>query len=93
MEKLTYLLAQLNVTPLPHPNSTRTIPTILNIVWGITGAVSVLIIVLAGFRYVTSQGDPSKTAQAKDTILYASIGLAVTILAFSIVTFVVNRVG
>lgn len=56
------------------------------------GAISILIIVIAGFQYVVSGGDPQKTSRAKDTILYAVIGLVVAISAFTIVTFVLGRV-
>lgn len=58
----------------------------------LAGAISVLIIALAGFQYVISGGDPGKTAKAKDTILYAVIGLAVSAFSFTIVTFVVTRI-
>lgn len=66
--------------------------TILPIVFGIIALVSVLIIVIAGFSYVISNGDPQRTNRAKDAILYAIIGLVVAILGYTIVAFVANRV-
>lgn len=68
-----------------------TIARMLRVVFGVSGAIALLIITIAGFKYVTSQGNPQETAKAKDTILYAVIGLIVVILAFSIVTFVIGR--
>jgi len=68
------------------------IASILKIVFGIIGALAFLVIVIAGLRYITAAGDPQKTAQAKSTILYALIGLAVAITAQGIVAFVVNRI-
>ena len=62
------------------------------LVFGIMGAVALLVITIAGFKYVLSQGNPQETAKAKNTILYALIGLVVAILAFNIVKFVVGRV-
>jgi hypothetical protein len=62
----------------------------LNIVYGVTGAISVLVITIAGFRYIISRGDPNSVAQAKRAILYAVIGLLVTLSAFAITTFVVK---
>jgi multisubunit Na+/H+ antiporter MnhB subunit len=54
----------------------------------IAGAIAVLIIILAGIRYVTSTGDAARVKAAKDTLLYAIVGLAVAILAYAIVNFV-----
>lgn len=62
----------------------------LNIVFGITASIAMLIIVIAGLRYIIARGDPNATAQAKNTIIYAVIGLCVTIAAYSIVTFVLK---
>jgi predicted nucleic acid-binding Zn ribbon protein len=59
----------------------------------IIGAVSVLVIVIAGMMYVFSGGDPNNTKRAKDAIIYAVIGLVIALLAQAIVSFVINRVG
>ncbi len=55
------------------------------------GVASVIMIMVGGFKYITSSGDPSKTASAKNTILFAVIGLVVTVLSQTIVTFVLLR--
>jgi hypothetical protein len=47
-------------------------------------------IILGALRYVISAGDASKITQAKNTILYAVIGLVVALLAFAIVNFVLT---
>jgi hypothetical protein len=54
----------------------------------IVGAVSVIMLIIGGLRYVISQGDAAAVKQAKDTILYAIIGIIVAILAFAIVAFI-----
>lgn len=59
----------------------------------IIGAVSVLMIIIGGIRYVTSNGDQSAITSAKNTILYAVIGLIVAILAYAIVSFVIVNIG
>lgn len=64
---------------------------ILQVVFATMGAVAILIIAIAGLQYVLSNGDPQKTARAKDTIIYAVIGLVVAIMSFTIVTFVLGR--
>src|SRR3989344_8579918 len=61
---------------------------ILLILTGIAGALSLMFIVIAGIKFVTSGGDPKKLASATSTLTYAIIGLAVTILAFVILRIV-----
>ena len=96
--KYLIILAQI-VKPDDLPNlpkgtvNDNTFQSALQLVFGLAGAVAVLIITIAGFKYVLSQGDPQKTAQAKDTIMYALIGLAVCIFAFSIVSFIIPRIS
>ncbi len=59
-------------------------------VW-IVGAIAVFMVIIGGLKFITSGGDPAKTASAKDTILYAAIGLVVVALAQFIVRFVLNK--
>ena len=68
-----------------------TIPTILSIAFGIVGAFALLIITVSGLRYITSGGNPEKTAKAKNGIVYSLVGLVIAISAEAIVTFVVKR--
>lgn len=77
--------------PKLSANSTSPINTVLQIVFGIMGSVALLMIVLAGFKYITAQGEPDKLNKAKDTIIYAAIGLAISLSAYTIVTTVINR--
>jgi glucose uptake protein GlcU len=56
----------------------------------IIGAVAVIMIIIGGIRYTVSQGDQSQVSSAKNTILYAVIGLLVAIFAYAIVNFVVT---
>lgn len=94
MMKYLYLIAQAIKPPssLPRvsPNGVW-IQKILQVVFVLAGAIAVIIVAIAGMNYVLSSGDPQKTAKAKDTILYAVIGLAISILSFSIVTFVIGK--
>lgn len=66
--------------------------TVLPLIFMILGALSLLFVVIGGFRYVISAGDPSNTAKARETILYALIGLVVSVSAFSIVRFVLANI-
>jgi tellurite resistance protein TehA-like permease len=73
------------------PASSAEIQTVLSIVFGIIGALSVLFIVISGIRYMLSGGDPQRTARAKDGIIYALVGLALAMFAEGIVYFVVGN--
>ncbi len=63
-----------------------------NIILVIIGITAVIIIIIAGIQYVLSAGEGAKTAQAKDTIIYAVVGLVVAILAKTIVAFFINKI-
>jgi hypothetical protein len=78
--------------PFPQvPAGQNVITVILNIVFGVVGSLSLLFVVIGGFRYVVSSGDPQNTARAKNTIIYAVVGLVVTLLAAAIVNYIVGN--
>lgn len=56
----------------------------------VIGAVSVVVIVIGGLMYVLSAGDANNVKRAKDTIMYAAIGLIVALIAQTIVSFVIG---
>jgi len=64
--------------------------TIANVLLFIIGAVAVIMLILGGIRYVLSQGDAKQVESAKNTILYAVIGIIVALLAYAIVNFVIG---
>ena len=68
------------------------ITTILNSIIAVCGLVAVVFIIIGGVNYMTSSGDAGKVKKAKDTILYACIGLIICALAFAIVNWVINGV-
>ena len=68
------------------------ITSIVNIFSIIVGLISVVMIIYGGFRYVTSGGDSNNVSNAKNTIIYAIIGLVVVALAQFIVQFVLDKV-
>jgi len=95
MKDFFYTLAavsEIKIDQLPHAKS-NSIEVILNIVFGIAGGLALIFVVIGGLRYILSQGDPNATAQAKNTILYALVGLVVTVCAYAIVRFIVSSVA
>lgn len=65
---------------------------ITNTILLIVGLISVIMLVYGGLRYILSGGDSKKVTDAKNTVLYAIIGLIISLLAFAIVNFVLNSV-
>jgi uncharacterized membrane protein len=66
------------------------IKTVTNVLLFIIGAIAVIMIIIGGIKYVISNGDSSQITSAKNTILYAVIGLVVALLAYAIVGFVID---
>jgi hypothetical protein len=64
--------------------------TITNVLLFIICAISVIMLIIGGIRYVVSGGDSSAITGAKNTILYAIVGIVVAILAFAVVNFVIG---
>jgi hypothetical protein len=72
------------------PNSTWT--KIINTLIFVTGSISVLMIVIGGLRYAISGGDQGSINSAKNTILYAVVGLILSLMGYAIVNFVLSRI-
>jgi hypothetical protein len=64
--------------------------TITNVLLFVIGAISVIMLIIGGIRYVVSGGDSGAVTSAKNTILYAVIGIVVAILAYALVNFVIT---
>lgn len=63
----------------------------ISLVMMLVGVASVIMIMVGGFKYVTSSGDSANITSAKNTILYAVIGLVVALVAQSLIVFVIKR--
>lgn len=71
---------------------TAVIKSVIGIISFLVGLVAVLMIVIAGFRFVTSNGDSNTIASARNTIIYAVIGIVITVMAYAIVNFVLDNI-
>ena len=67
------------------------IKTVVQVLLFIIGAVAVIMIVIGGLKYVTSNGDSAAVTSAKNTILYSIVGLIVAMVAYAIVGFVIQQ--
>lgn len=70
----------------------RNISYLVRAAFGIAGAVAVIVIIIGGILYSAAAGDPGKIKRAKDTILYAVIGLVVVFVSFPVIQYVIGSV-
>ena len=70
-----------------------TFPAVTDLILFLVGGIAVIMIVVGGLRYVVSAGNPSAVNDAKNTILYAVIGLVIAASAYAIVGFVTGHFG
>jgi hypothetical protein len=69
------------------------IPKVINIMLFIVGILAVVMLIYGGIRYTVSGGKPESVTAAKNTIMYAIVGLVVAILGYAVVHWVVGNIG
>ena len=82
--------AQCDGCPADLFGDTGVFRQITNTILYIVGIIAVIMLIIGGIRYVISGGDSKKVTDAKNTVLYAIIGLIISFLAFAIVNFVIS---
>lgn len=75
----------------PEEKLNQLVASVVNLFSVLVGVVSVIMIIYGGFRYIISGGDSSNVTNAKNTILYAIIGLVIVAFAQFIVKFVLAK--
>lgn len=66
--------------------------TVVNVLSAVAAIMAVIMLVIAGFKYITSEGDSGKVNSARSTLTYALVGILVVALSQSLVRFVLDRV-
>lgn len=97
IQSLISLLAagvnNINGDALPQAkNLDASIPGVLRLFFFVAAMLAVIFVAIGGLKYVLSGGDPQGVAKAKNTILYALVGLLLAVFAFNIVGFVASRI-
>lgn len=95
MSMINKLLAQidsgLNDTSIPRQElGDPELQSAISFFFIIAGIIAVIMIIIGGYWYVLSGGDPQKIKKAKDTILYAVVGLVISISAWAIIEFIIG---
>lgn len=67
------------------------VKSVINILSVVVGVIAVIMVIIGGLKYVTSNGDSNQISSAKNTIIYALIGLVVVAIAQAVVRFVLNK--
>jgi len=75
------------------PNIDSIIKTVVNLLSLVVGIAAVIMVIIGGLKYILSSGDSANVSSAKNTILYAIIGLVIVALAQIIVRFVIKKVS
>lgn len=79
-----------NSTPTDLFTNDGVFRTVVNVLLFIIGAIAVIMLIIGGIRYVVSGGDQSAVTGAKNTILYAIVGIVIALLAYAAVNFVTS---
>ena len=81
--------------PTSNPSLTinQLVDILFSILWPVAVAFFIVMFVIAGFLFATASGDPDKTKQARDAVIYGAVGVVVALVAFSIVFVLRNLVG
>lgn len=74
-------------------NFDQIIQGIINILWPLLAAASVIVFIIAAFLFVTSQGDPTKVQAARQAAIWGVVGFIAAIISFSIPTIIRNLSG
>lgn len=67
--------------------------TIVNILLFVVGALSVIMLIIGGLRYAISGGNSATVTAAKNTILYAIVGLVIALLSYAAISFIMDTLG
>lgn len=70
----------------------KPIQEVINILLYVAGVAAVIVIVIGGIRYITSDGDANQANQSKKVIIYAVVGLVVVVFSYAIVNFILEQV-
>ena len=69
------------------------VKTIVSVLSWVIGVVAVIMVMISGFKYITSGGDSNGVSSAKNTLIYAIVGLIIVALAQFLVHFVLNNIS
>lgn len=69
---------------------TDTVKVVVTVISFIAGIAAIIMVLVSGFKYITSSGDAGKVGSAKNTLIYALVGIAIAAVAQVFVHFAIN---
>ena len=96
---MSNLFGQITVNPgdldsVPQVDSPDSgLDTIMGWFFIVVVGVSIIVIIIAGINFITSQGDPQKTKNARNTVIYAIVGIIIAALATSIIRLIARTIS
>jgi hypothetical protein len=84
-------LGQVKGNPCNDNGVNNIVSTIVSVLSYVVGVAAIIMLIVAGFKYIASGGDSGKISSAKNTLIYAVIGIVVAVLAQTIVRFVITN--
>lgn len=90
------VILAVNLVPLPGSGVTNinaVVDAIFNVIWPIFAAFAVVMFIIAGVQFLSAQGEPSKISQARQSLIWGAVGMAVGLLAFSIPFIIDSALG
>jgi hypothetical protein len=94
MHSLFRVVSQIDIPEadlkIPKGQIDTSVGDVIGIAFAALGSIAFIIIVVSGMKFVLSRGNPDAVAKARNTIIYAAIGLVISMLSFAIVRFVVR---
>lgn len=76
---------------IPNGSANDVLVAGLHIVYFLAGVIAVIVIIISGFRLVTNGGEPDVVKKARNSILFAGIGIVVIITAFTVTQYIIGR--
>ena len=92
------LVAMADINPGPAPDQqnisvTQIVNLVLNFIWPLFVGFAVIMFLIAGFVFLTSQGDPAKVQVARQAVLWGVVGVVIGVIAFSIPFIIRSTLG
>jgi len=77
----------------PQKDANQALDSILTTVYAWAGVICIIVIIIAGYYYTNSSGDPAGVNRAKQAIVGSVAGLVIIIMAFAVTQFALGRIG
>ncbi len=74
-------------------NLMKIVRNIINTLLFLVGVIAVIVIIVSGIRFVTANGNQDQVTSARNGIIYSCVGLAVSLMAYAIVYFIIDNIG